>query len=106
MLVSRHPKAVYFHAALQTFAYLVFAIAAGLGIWMAKKVHSVSLFCTVLLGRRDGLCKRHGLIVVLQINDYHPIIGLVILGLCGLQLLSGLKNYLLCFRLLRVAYLA
>lgn len=47
MLVSRHPKAVYVHAALQTFAYLVSTIAAGLGIWMAKKVHSVSLFCTV-----------------------------------------------------------
>ncbi|KAK4946961.1 DOMON domain-containing protein frrs1L [Elasticomyces elasticus] len=40
MLISRHPNAVYIHATLQTFAYIVFVTAAGLGIWMARKVHA------------------------------------------------------------------
>lgn len=41
MRVSRHPNAIWIHAAVQTFGYVVFVTAAGLGIWMAKKVHAV-----------------------------------------------------------------
>ncbi|EXJ88035.1 hypothetical protein A1O1_04962, partial [Capronia coronata CBS 617.96] len=33
-----HPCIVWIHAAIQTFAYVVFVVAAGLGVWMAKKV--------------------------------------------------------------------
>jgi hypothetical protein len=58
MLVSRHPQAVYIHAALQMIAYVVFATAAGLGIWMAKKVHSVSLFCNCLCSAGKMACAR------------------------------------------------
>ncbi|KIV80654.1 hypothetical protein PV11_08140 [Exophiala sideris] len=80
MLISRHPNAVYIHATLQTFAYIVFATAAGLGIWMARKVHAM--------------------------NDYHPIIGLVVLALCSLQLLSGLISHIFRQRFPRIIHLA
>lgn len=42
MRVSRHPNAVWVHAAVQTVGYITFMTAAGFGIWMANKVHAVS----------------------------------------------------------------
>ncbi|KAI1610459.1 hypothetical protein EDD36DRAFT_326645 [Exophiala viscosa] len=80
MLISRHPNAVYIHAALQTFAYIIFTAAAGMGIWMARKVHTM--------------------------NDYHPIIGLVMLAFLTIQPLTGLVSHIFRVQSPRVAYLA
>lgn len=55
MRVSRHPNAVWVHAAVQSLGYVVFMIASGFGIWMAKKSHSVSgQSFHFFTSRRDG----------------------------------------------------
>lgn len=43
MHVSSHPNMVRVHACVQGLAYVVFAVAAGLGICMARKVHAVRI---------------------------------------------------------------
>ncbi|KAK5208836.1 hypothetical protein LTR41_005233 [Exophiala xenobiotica] len=80
MRVSRHPKAIWVHAAVQTFGYVVFVAAAGCGIWMAKKVHAL--------------------------DRYHPVIGLVLLCFVSLQPLSSLTNHFYRVRYPRVGILA
>ncbi|KIW53563.1 hypothetical protein PV05_09123 [Exophiala xenobiotica] len=79
MRVSRHPNAIWIHAAVQTFGYVVFVTAAGLGIWMAKKVHAL--------------------------DDYHPMIGLVLLCFISLQPLSSLVNHFYRVRYPRIGIL-
>lgn len=48
MHVSSHPNIVRLHAGVQGLAYVVFAVAGGLGIWMAREVHAVRInhLCT------------------------------------------------------------
>lgn len=63
------PKTWLVHALMQTFAYSLFIVAVGLGIWMAKTTD--------------------------QLNSYHPIIGLVLFGLVFFQPIGGLIHHYL-----------
>ncbi|KAL2432183.1 hypothetical protein ABEF95_003861 [Exophiala dermatitidis] len=71
---------VWIHAALQGFAYVVFATAAGLGIWMARRTD--------------------------RLTSYHPIIGLVLFSLLGLQPVFQILNHRLYHRFPRLIHLA
>jgi len=63
------PHAWLIHAFINVFAWAMFIVAAGLGIWMS--------------------------LVSQQLNSYHPIIGLVLLALVSIQPIGGLLHHYL-----------
>jgi hypothetical protein len=99
--VERYSYIVWIHAVLQGVGYVLFTAAAGMGIYMAKHLHAVSGDFAA-----DWALGLHiqELTNILQLGQYHPIIGLSVFILMALQPLTELLNHYLFERYPRVRY--
>ena len=98
------PGVVWVHAGMQAFAYLFALTGLGLGIYIAiMPVYQVSVFLESFLSNpillfylRTALTKYDHL---QQLNMYHPIIGLVVIGCLLIQPILGYINHVMYARL-------
>lgn len=67
--LASFPGVVWFHAAFQVFAYIIYIVAFGLGVYLATEMNLM--------------------------DNYHPIIGILVLVLVFIQPISGWLHHLM-----------
>jgi hypothetical protein len=87
---------VVVHVLFQLLAHVLYIVAFGLGIWMASKIKSVTFFDLVSSSRgKLPIClKTARLILLVQYNNHHLVIGIVIFALLFFQPFLGIIHHL------------